>query len=1301
MPRPPCIAIPFKKTAELDWVHPLRQYIAKTYQEDPDAYAEDCRILQRMRQDMRGASADDTGRDLIFRYYSHLESVGLRFWINEPDVKTTFKWTDVFTTETIQQHSLAFEKAGVLFNLAVAFGMHGATLFSNSATSDNELATVHMAGIYFQVAAERFHYINENFLHAPSLDLQQETVNVLSAIMLAQAQECALVKSRLEKKKDATLSKLAQQAGTMYSNTFDNVKAIIDTHQLPRGWLLLVEAKMRYYKAMAQYHVAHADQHKNRHGIAIARYSLAEQHAHEASKLVGQFSETFFSTTSMAEDLLPESVQGLQELVTKLAANIGEELKRATHDNDVIYSESVPKTDTLSPLEAASVVSNFDINKFYASEERSNVVGGELFSRLIPMAVHESSSMYSEEKAKMIRGEEDKVNLADGELQDALSFIKMPGSLKRFERPLMLQQGNGNRRSSISSIIADLADPGKATRNAADQVQSAERNHPLSEMRARVEGQRSRAMDSLNDFRRKLSEEQDASDQVLSDHASEPLFAGYQPSSRAASFYRDEIDENQKKLDDAEELDQSILDKYRNVLAPWLPALQAGSDGVASVTMEHLREIKLEEVTSAAAAAGGGGGNGESLVDIGEDQPVGLSGHVEAIKGIYEQLLDLKNTRRSILRDLKNASQDDDISDSLIKTTTNAKDLHALFAHELKKYDPYTQRLQTAISKQTTLLKRISEEFRRLMELPQARIITDKWDMAESKKSQVESQLLEMVQVYNHVSDGLDKANRFYSMLNDSLAQFHRKLMDFVSERARERDQLTKQAMQNAAARSQAALKERLNQYGPPPTVAATQHGQQRRSYHQDQQQQQQPQQQVSSVSYGGGSSGYHHPVYSPTVTGAQAFEVDHLANQAAQISLSSPPVYPHGGSGPSAPPAPPLPQQNNTYISGPSPQPPMQQRRQSYGNDSAQSYQQHQQRPLANVNVSSPSYPHNNHNYSHGGLGAPQQQDPYYGSSAYQQQHPVTTTAAAPHPHHHPSHDPRYTTITNPASPSYKPGYGAHIPPTTVPLQSPPANLQPQPVPQHHYQQPQLPPATSAAGMHSGGYGMPPPDHTNVSVGGSQPAAYLSPPYQQQQHQQPQQHAPAQPVYGGNDYRPLSNGYAPPPYPPPSQQATQSQPTSYNSTVVSNSNNYPIQQQPPVTMPPSVQQVMVSGPIPPPPPQQQQQQPAYMMGSQPHQQQQQPSYMPQQYMAQPPPQIQQGSGYQQGYSQPPYPPQQQHQQPPPQQQQPNYSNYQYSSASAPVPQTMAYSDQNHAPQQQQQQMFQHGYGGNNGSLMD
>ncbi|KAJ2345246.1 bck1-like resistance to osmotic shock, partial [Coemansia sp. RSA 2671] len=1028
----------------------------------------------------------------------HLETLEPRFRINEQGVKVTFRWTDAFSSESTQQHSLAFEKAGMLFNLAVAFGMHGANLFADL-SSEMELTTVHMAGIYFQVAAERFNYINENFLHAPSLDLQQETVNVLNGIMLAQAQECALIKCRLEKKKDATLSKIAQQAALMYSSVFDNLKTIISSHQLPRGWLLLVETKLRYYQAMAQYHEAHAEEAKSRYGVAIARYSLADQHAREAAKLVGQFSETFFSTSNLAEDLCPESTQGLQELIDSLAANISEQLRKANHDNDVIYNDAVPNTSTLPQLEAASVVSNFDINKFYASEERSNVVGSELFSRLIPMAVHESSSMYSEEKAKMLRAEEDKVNLADGELHDALSFMKIPGSLRRFER--------SPSSAGLGSILSNFADPSKAVREAVFSVQSTERTGPLAEMRAQVEGQRSRASDELSELSRMLDEEQNASERVLSEHASDPLFVSYQPSTRAASFYRDQIADNQKKLDDAAELDSSILNDYQSAVAAWLPTLQRGNEGVTSVLLEHLKEVNFDEAYSAQAMGG------ESLVDIGQDQPVGLSGYVQAIRDIYDQLLDLKQIRRTVLSELKGSAQDDDISSSLIKATSG-KDLQSLFARELKKYDPYVQRLQAASAKQSALVRGISEEFRRLMELPQARIINDKWEAAEAKKAAIEAELLDATQMYTHVSDGLGKAIRFYSMLREALGPFHRQVSEFVMARAKLRDQLSKQSMQDAAARNQAALKERLGQYAAPPMAQ-----QEQRSY--------QPPSAYSTY------PAQHIPATSPAIVGTQAFDIGPLANQAAQMSLSSPPVAtvgssmqqhalfsPSGASAPqyqpSAPPQQPNQQQPQQFMAAP----PMQQLSPSH-----QPYQPAQQLPP----------PQQPQAYAAPGLGyqqpAPNVNAAYApnGVSMSYSSAPMSAPEAALDPY---SARVRRTTATdasgvqNLISSSFKPGYGGYAM-TSAPLQAPAAG--PSPI----------------YGVSGGGY--------SVNVSGPPNASPGYAPAPVNIHQQPVYGGYSEPHTANLSTSPPHQTFAPPPVAgyaqPHYSQPAQSQPASYNST--------------------------------------------------------------------------------------------------------------------------------------------------------
>ncbi|KAJ2848241.1 bck1-like resistance to osmotic shock [Coemansia brasiliensis] len=1284
MSRPPCIRIPFKKSSETDWVRPLRQYIARTLQQDPDTHNSDCQILQRLRQDMRGAKADETGRDIIFRYYCQLEALENRIQFGENGVKT------------------------------------GASLITDT-TSEMDLESIRNAFECFRVAADRFHFINKNFMHPPLADLQQEAVNALDSIMLAQAQECALIRAQLEKKKDVTVSKLAQQAALMYSGVFDSVKSISDSY-LPRGWVLLIETKLRYYQAMAQYHEARAENSKDHYGIAIARFSLAEQHAREATKLVGQFAETFFSTTNLAEDLYPESVQGLQDLIAALSANIGEELSRSNHDNDIIYNDTVPNTSTLPALEAANVAYHFDINDLYTDDVRANVVGGELFKWLIPMAVHEGSSIYSEEKAKMIRGEEDKVNLAEGELQDALTFMKLPESLRRFER---------YQRSGIDSVLPELSEPSETVRDAALEIQMAERANSLADMRASVEAQRVRANEELNSVRRLLDEEQRASEAALSEHASEPLFASYQPSSRAASFYREQVAENQKKLEDAAGLDNSILSDYRSVVAPWLPALQNGPDGVVSVMLEHLKEIEGSNLQSA---------DPENLVDMSQDQPVGLAGRIQAVHEIYEQLLDIKQVRRTTLNELKAASRDDDISDALVKMS-DPKGLQSLFERELHKYDNYIQRLQTAASRQGMLVKRISEEFRHLLELPQAQSISKLWERAESKKVAIESQIMDAVQVYNHVRDGLDKASRFYTMMAESLGPLRRQVSEFAASRAGLRDQLSKQIVHESASRNQAMLQERLSQY------SASSH-------------QQHMQEQVQSYQPQPAQPGYapiQHPyqsAHSPPARAADPYDMGQLASQAAHMSLNPPSGEPTALSPqhhthqqsysisssqapqyqPSAPPPPQMSAQNSgQYIRQHQPQSPYQ---------LAPQQPQPQPQPQQQTHIPSghdyqtqmqgmdSGYPLNNT--------APGQYNNSHVPPVDARADPYSTSVR-----HSAALEPN--TLTDPvANSGYKPGYGGY-PPSGAPMQM-----------------------NSSSG---GGYGgmsgpymssgpemaMSNPAYAAVSHSAHQHAVYGEVPAPMARPQA------AHPVTA----QPQSNGYSSMMYP----SASQGPNTSYSNLPMNNLSHQPQQmgpqmamsaeahtykppprqqQQPPAQAPhnqyppvmdnqpanslgqyggPSMQNQDPTQPAPanyhPPQPYQQQQ--PYMQGpaqyhhQQPSQQPPPPHYGTQPPLSYPPPQqhiSQPAHGYSYAYSAPHYAPvsapyggpammsQPQMQSAAPQAT-PQYgynpsSGYSPSPAQhqpAPGPHMQPQMQQQPPPQNEKQ--YQHGYGGNVGSLMD
>ena len=88
-----------------------------------------------------------------------------------------------------------------------------------------------------------FTYINENFLHAPSTDLNHETVRTLISLTLAQAQEVFLEKQIADGKKASLLAKLAAQASHLYSQAIEGVQENVNKAVFEKVWLLLTQVR--------------------------------------------------------------------------------------------------------------------------------------------------------------------------------------------------------------------------------------------------------------------------------------------------------------------------------------------------------------------------------------------------------------------------------------------------------------------------------------------------------------------------------------------------------------------------------------------------------------------------------------------------------------------------------------------------------------------------------------------------------------------------------------------------------------------------------------------------------------------------------------------------------------------------------------------------------------------------------------------------------------------------------------------------------------------------------------------------
>lgn len=364
-------------------------------------------------------------------------------------------------------------------------------------------------------------YINENFLHAPSLDLGRETIQLLAELMLVQAQECFLENSIREKKKDGLIAKLASHVVWVYSNLMDDVQEAMNGRMvgIDKAWHSIILVKYKYYQGVAQQYKAAACEADGLYGEQVARLGVAEQVAKEgsgkvATTLIQQVAATATTITAAtasspamtthANGTLPaDAGVVLQELCKTLAATCGEKKAAATRDNDMIYHEHVPQDSILTPIDRLKAVQAIPMAELYgggANDQMTKVIGPDIFAKLIPLSVHESASLYSEEQAKLVRAETEKCDLAKAELKASLEYMKLPASLDKFKA------GVDSVTKSREMDMA-MAPPSEVVTLADDIVAHEKNGDGIRSTMDRLESLKMKARQALDDTSIKLDQE--------------------------------------------------------------------------------------------------------------------------------------------------------------------------------------------------------------------------------------------------------------------------------------------------------------------------------------------------------------------------------------------------------------------------------------------------------------------------------------------------------------------------------------------------------------------------------------------------------------------------------------------------------------------------------------------------------------------------------------------------------------------------------------------------------------------------
>jgi len=361
--------------------------------------------------------------------------------------------------------------------------------------------------------------------------------------------------------------------------------------------------------SLAQFYQALADDDANSHGIAIARLQSAEVAAKDANRLANGFPTNVPANSNLSS----ETGASLLEISRRQLANVQEKLAELIKDNDYIYHQTVPAEASLSVVPKLPAAKAIPVSELYAGQDIQRITGPDIFQKIVPISVTESASLYDEEKAKLVRAETERVEIANGEMAASLDYLRLPGALQ------VLKGGFDQE------LLADEEFRGWCDELAGHETYNATFDS-LKTSKASIVGVLERSS-------KQLDMEESVCEKMRSKYEGEWT---QQPSSRLTTTLRNDI----RNYRDALEVD---FDEMRS----------AGETGEADVLFQTaLIKIGGKSRTNIGSPVGG---NFESnlIDDDFEDGGLSVMDQVTKVEDILKKLNLIKRERAQVLKDLK------------------------------------------------------------------------------------------------------------------------------------------------------------------------------------------------------------------------------------------------------------------------------------------------------------------------------------------------------------------------------------------------------------------------------------------------------------------------------------------------------------------------------------------------------------------------------------------------------------------------------------------------------------------------
>ncbi|ELU12724.1 hypothetical protein CAPTEDRAFT_228981 [Capitella teleta] len=731
VPRMPMLAFELKNCSEtVEFSSYLKEYIYQVYHENPENYSRECAEVDQLRQAAVRVSHDFVGCSTLKKYYAQLQFLSSRF-PNLENVRSSlvFVWDDVFTGRPIMVEDIKFEQGCIMYNIGALHSILGA--LDNRQSSDG----MKVSCTHFQCAAWAFQHLRDYFGASGSPDTDHDILTFQVNLMLAQAQECILEKSMTDNRKSNITAKVAAQIGEFYNfalKSLDNCNTTVGNRKY-KEWKKRIEMKSIYYQSIMYMYLGNQSEDNQKWGERLTYYNAALAKLQDSMKIARS-----------------EGDEDIEEALKFTMDVIGGKQVNAKKENDFIYHESIPDVESLPEVKGASLVKGIPFN-----HSDPEVSGPDIFQKLVPMEAHTAASVYSEEKAKLLREVGGKVEEYNVELQQFLDSLQLDPERIRPEVERLPEQllEKCAELSVKPDAIKDLV---KAMQGESLEALRSPNLHYGSFSFADLSSVATDVESNITEINAMLDEE------AKNEEEFQKTFG-----KRALNVTLDEL--------------RKDCEKYQEGLAK---ASQSNSE-LHRAMNTHISNLKLLS---------------SPLVELHKALPVfeSQSPEEEAVMDRMKMLMakvdEMKEQRQALETQFREGVHKDDITSSLV--TCDQNDQEGFFQKQLKKHDEVINLLNQNMSAQGNILKALTEANAKYASVRKAVS-----EVSIRRKAMVEG-LVQSCNVYDDLLAKSGKGVEFYRKLETNVNRLLERTRRVWKAQEEERQQITARMQPKAAAPS-------------------------------------------------------------------------------------------------------------------------------------------------------------------------------------------------------------------------------------------------------------------------------------------------------------------------------------------------------------------------------------------------------------------------------------------------------------------------------------------------------------------